>query len=115
MTKKEVYEILKKIAPENAAKIVVDYEGSGDEFGSFHTMTAFDANDHSIDHIFSQDVIWKNKIDDYIFDLFDKTSYVDFNNEGSAGTVTFDLDHFATIIENKSYFLADEENPDEYF
>jgi hypothetical protein len=114
MNKKDTYKELKTLVPKNAAKIVIEYYGSGDSFSSFHGTTIYDADNRDITGSSNVFDIERTACD-YMFDIFDQTGYVNFNNDGCAGTVTFDLDHFATTLENKSYYEAEVENPDEFF
>jgi hypothetical protein len=96
VSKKEVYAALKEKYPE-LTTLEVEYYGSGDNFDDFHTITGFDKDGNGLD-ISTGEVY--GIIDDYCFHIFDMSGQIDFNDEGSEGTIKFDLVNNITTLDN---------------
>jgi hypothetical protein len=115
MTKKEVIAGLAELVP-GAQKVVLRYEGGGDDFDSFSDLVVLDDQDKNIGDLetyeIEQTIIKLTQ--DYIFDVIFAQAICspDFNNEGSSGTVTFDLLNRVITLEN-SYWTDVTEYPDE--
>jgi hypothetical protein len=115
MTKKEIIAGLAELVP-GAQKVVLRYEGGGDDFDSFNSLVVLDDQDKNIGDLetyeIEQTIIKLTQ--DYIFDVIFAQAECspDFNNEGSSGTVTFDLLNRVITLEN-SYWRDATEYPDE--
>jgi hypothetical protein len=92
-TKKETLTALAEAFP-GVAEFVIGFQGSGDDFDSFFDYSAYDATGKVIDiHSGNQNENkFTNIANDYIWYLFYAAkSQPNFNNDGSDGTVTFDM------------------------
>lgn len=110
-TKSEVFAELKKKYP-TVSKISISYEGSGDSFGDFYHIVADDqdGNDMEISHGEIQNIV-----EDYCFEIFDKSGQPNFNDDGSTGTITLDIDNNITILDNYWYVRTEEHTGTEYY
>jgi hypothetical protein len=90
---------LKEDFPE-VLKINVQYMGSGDSFEDFwdQTVECKDGKDSTIDQSEYEDLLW------YAIENSD----ADFNNDGSEGTITIDLENQKLSIDN--YYRVMETN-----
>ena len=115
MTKKEVIAGLAELVP-GAQKVVLRYEGGGDDFDSFSDLVVLDDQDKNIGDLetYENEQTIIKLTQDYIFDVIFAQAVCspDFNNEGSSGTVTFDLLNRVITLEN-SYWTDVTEYPDE--
>lgn len=114
-TKKEILAQLAELFP-GAQKLIIRYEGGGDDFDSFSELQVRDDKGQNIneyDTLEFQDKFIEIT-QDYIFDsIFDRARCrPNFNNEGSSGTVTFDMLNKVVILEN-TYWEDVTEYPDE--
>lgn len=115
MTKKEIISGLVKLLP-GAQKVILRYEGSGDSFDSFNSIAVLDDQGVNIEDLetynVETDVI--NHIGDYMFDTIFPSAECEpnFNDEGSSGTITFDLLNKVIILEN-TYWEDVTEYPDD--
>jgi hypothetical protein len=114
-TKKEILAKLAEVFP-GAQKFIIRYEGGGDNFDSFSELQVRDNMNKNIkeyDTLEFQDK-FIGLTQDYIFDsIFENAKCSpNFNNEGSSGTVTFDMLNKVVILEN-SYWEDITEYPDE--
>lgn len=102
--KKSKKEILADLAEKfpGAAKFEIGFQGAGDDFDSFYDYTAFDADGKVIERfsggrnensflLITQDYI------DHIF--MTANSQPDWNNDGSDGTVTFDMVNKVVVLQ----------------
>lgn len=115
MTKKEILAGLVKLLP-GAHKVVLSYEGSGDSFDSFNSIVVLNDQDENMGDLETYEIETNviNHIGDYMFDVIFPQAECspDFNNEGSSGTITFDLLNRVITLEN-SYWVDDTEYPDD--
>lgn len=97
-----VYQTLIKMKKEFpiAKTISVDYSGSGDSFDSFYSVI-------SEEDIELNEREFINEYEDILFAAINKTQ-ADFNNEGSRGTVTFDLENIKVYTDNYFYISTEE-------
>lgn len=118
-TKKETIVALVEKFPE-VSKIRIGYQGGGDNFDSFYDFSIYDLDNKEIVSSQFDENTFLNIADDYIWYIFNNAqSQPDFNNDGSEGTVTFDLINRAVILEVT--YLEDvtpeydgDENADDY-
>jgi hypothetical protein len=92
-TKKETLAGLAEAFP-GVASFEIGFQGAGDNFDSFYDYTAYDAEGKVIDiHSgFSNENKFLQIAEDYIWYVMDNAhNQPDFNNDGSDGTVTFDM------------------------
>jgi hypothetical protein len=116
---------LKKLYPKTG-KIVIGYQGSGDQFDDFYDVEAyvalgknknlkeFEKNRPVSEEIkkIDEDVRSHNSfISSVIFDAFEKHDGISFNDEGCSGLVNIDLDEGSIKIENTYYYTSSEESP----
>lgn len=115
MTKKEILAGLAKLLP-GAQKVVLSYEGSGDNFDSFNSIVVLNDQDENMGDLETYEIETHviNHIGDYMFDVIFPQAECspDFNNEGSSGIITFDLLNRVITLEN-SYWIDDTEYPDD--
>lgn len=109
--KQEVCRQLKELNP-NIAKVEISYSGSGDSFGDFYNLDAYDTDGKSI--AISQGEI-QNIVEDYCFEVFDKSGQPNFNDEGSEGTITIDVDNLITTLDNYEVYRETRSTGIEYF
>jgi hypothetical protein len=128
--KKVAYETARSTYP-GVSKIEIDFAGMGDSFDHF---TEFRLYDRDLQEIGGPnrgvDPTDNQTLKDYFFDVLNFSQYVTFNDEGSFGTITMDLDNMVTKLECTWYgteeydeeteeyeYLDDEETeqPTEYF
>lgn len=114
-TKKEILAQLAEIFP-GAQKIIIAYNGSGDDFDSFTELVVLDDKGQNMKDLETMDLQdqFLKLTQDYIFDsIFDRAQCApNFNNEGSSGHLTFDMLNKVVILEN-SYWEDITEYPDE--
>ena len=92
-TKKETLAGLAERFP-GVASFEIGFQGAGDNFDSFFDYTAFDASGKVIDEFsgYQNESAFIAIAEDYIDHIFNTAhSQPDFNNDGSDGTVTFDM------------------------
>lgn len=114
-TKKEVLGTLVEKFP-GAQKLIIYYNGAGDDFDSFSSLAVLDGENKNLVDLES----WEKQEEfikltqNYIFDVIFENANCqpDFNNEGSTGTVTFDLLNKVVTLEN-SYWEDVTEYPDD--
>jgi len=107
-----VYAELKETFP-TAATIEVSYEGSGDSFGDFWSITAYDAAGKELENYSHGDI--QNIIEDYCFEVFEMSGEPDFNNDGSDGTIKFDILNQITTLDNYVKYVESRHTGTEYF
>jgi ornithine carbamoyltransferase len=114
-SKKEILAQLASLLP-GAQKIIIHYEGSGDNFNSFDELAVIDADNKNMaqfENYQVQEEVLKI-VENYIFDSIFARAHCtpNFNNEGSSGTITFDLLNKVVILEN-SYWEDVTEYPED--
>lgn len=109
-TKAEVYQKLKEAFPK-AAKITISYSGSGDDFGDFWRLEAEESDGKEL-KISESD--FRHITEDYMFDLLDNSD-ADFNNDGSEGTIEFDLENMVTTLDNYEIYMETRATGVKYF
>lgn len=109
--KQEVCKQLKEMYPD-IAKVEISYSGSGDSFGDFYNIDAYNSEDKSINisHGQLQDVV-----EDYCFHIFDMSGQPNFNDEGSEGTITIDVDNMVTTLDNYEVYRETRSTGIEHF
>lgn len=113
-SKKEVIAQLAEKFP-NAAKFEISYAGSGDSFDSFYSLDAVDADGKNIQDYERRESEFLSITEDYIFELFERSGNPDFNNDGSEGTVTFDMVNKAVILHNYWIIHSTESSGEEVY
>ena len=109
--KKQTYEQLKKNLPE-ASIIEIIQSGSGDAFDDFYSIEVYDKDKKEIK---TEHGTIQSLIEDYCFEVFDKSGNPNFNDEGSTGTVKLDLDNYITTLDNYWYVRTEEHSGTEHF
>jgi hypothetical protein len=92
-TKKETLAGLAERFP-GVASFEIGFQGAGDNFDSFFDYTAFSADGKVIEEFsgYQNESAFIAIVGDYIDHIFNTAhSQPDFNNDGSDGTVTFDM------------------------
>jgi hypothetical protein len=107
-----VYAQLKETFPK-AATIEVSYEGSGDSFGDFWSVTAYDSDNKELKDYSSGEI--QHIIEDYCFEVFEMSGEPDFNNDGSEGTIKFDILNQVTTLDNYTKYVESRHTGTEYF
>lgn len=107
-----VYAQLKEKFP-TAVLIEVSYEGSGDCFGDFWQITAYDANKKEIKDASHGEI--QSIIEDYCFEIFDMSGEPNFNDDGSEGTIKFDILNLVTTLDNYEKYTDTRHTGTEYF
>ena len=117
--KRVAYDIARSLYP-GVAKIEIDFSGMGDSFDHFSEFRLYDQDlqeiggpnrglDPTSNHI----------LHDYFFDVLNLSQYVTFNDQGSFGTITMDLDNVVTRLDCVWYggeeYDEETEKPTEYF
>lgn len=97
---KDVIKWVREQCGQEADRIVVHYEGSGDSFGSFYDAQVYEGN-KVIKDGYQLAEEFTSKFEDIIWQLLD-SSGADFNNDGSDGTIMFDLNLGAAAVDNYS-------------
>lgn len=95
-SKKEVLAQLAEKFPA-ATKFTIEYNGSGDSFDSFYNFDAEDAGGKSLP-INENDFM--GIAEDFIFDIFERSGNPNFNDDGSEGTVEFDMVNKVVTLHN---------------
>jgi hypothetical protein len=91
----------------NLSKFEISYQGSGDSFDSFDDYTAYDKKGN-VDLPLSSQLEKLFETDDFeaiLWKIID-SSEADFNNDGSRGTITFDLEEDKIVIDNYYYEMV---------
>ena len=107
-----VYAQLKEKYP-TAATIEVSYEGSGDSFGDFWSITAYDAAGNEVKDASHGEI--QHIIEDYCYEIFEMSGEPDFNNDGSEGTIKFDILNQVTTLDNYVKYVETRHTGTEYF
>jgi hypothetical protein len=92
-TKKETLAELAEKFP-GVASFEIGFQGAGDNFDSFYDYTAYDAEGKVIEPFsgYQNENSFLHVAEEYIWYIMDNAhSQPDFNNDGSDGTVTFDM------------------------
>ena len=101
--KKVAYDIARSLYP-GVAKIEIDFAGMGDSFDHFSEFRLYDQDLQEIGGPnIGEDPTSNHILHDYFFDILDSSQYVTFNNEGSYGTITLDLDNMITQLDCNWY------------
>jgi len=107
-----VYAELKEEFP-TVATIEVSYEGSGDSFGDFWSIVAYDAAGNLLNDVSSGAI--QHIIEDYCYEIFEMSGEPDFNNDGSEGTIKFDIQNQVTTLDNYVKYVESRHTGTEYF
>lgn len=104
INKREVLTQLKERFPK-ADELTIHYFGAGDSFESFSSLVALDENDQNISEYENSYDIEQEFIkitEDIIFDIMDNraNNQPNFNDDGSEGSVTFNLVDRVIVLEN---------------
>lgn len=99
LSKKEILAQLAERFP-NAAKFELSYYGSGDSFDSFHSFDVQDVNERNIPEYEKDESDFLNITENYIFDIFERSGNPNFNDDGSEGTITFDMINKVVTLHN---------------
>ena len=110
--KQEVCKQLKEINPDIAI-VEISYSCSGDSFGDFYNIDAYDSDRKAIDIVSHGQI--QDVIEDYCFEIFDKSGQPNFNDEGSEGTITIDVDNQVTKLDNYEVYRETRSTGIEYF
>jgi hypothetical protein len=110
-TKQEVCKKLKELNP-NISIVEIEYSGSGDSFGDFYNIYITDADRNAVE-VNQGDV--QTIVEDYCFEIFDLSGQPDFNNDGSEGTITIDVDNMITKLDNYRLYMERESTGEEFF
>lgn len=110
--KQEVCKQIKELDPDIAI-VEISYSGSGDSFGDFYNIDAYDSDKKMID-IASHGAL-QSIIEDYCFEVFDMSGQPNFNDEGSEGTITIDVDNQVTKLDNYEVYRETRSTGIEYF
>jgi hypothetical protein len=97
VSKKEVLAQLTEAFPA-AVKFRIEYSGSGDNFDSFYSFDAEDAEGKDIPTISENDFM--RIAEDFIFDIFERSGNPNFNDDGSEGSVEFDMINKVVTLHN---------------
>ena len=101
--KRSAYDVARSLYP-GVSKIEIDFAGMGDSFDHF---TEFRLYDHDLQEINGPnrgvDPTDNQILRDYFFTVFSNSQYVTFNNEGSYGTISMDLDNMITQLDCNWY------------
>lgn len=98
-TKKEILAQLAEMFP-NAAMFEISYSGSGDSFDSFYSFDAQDANGRNIPEYDRRESEFLNVAEDFLFDIFERSGNPNFNDDGSEGTIKFDMLNKVVTLHN---------------
>jgi hypothetical protein len=102
VSKKEIMAQLTEAFPA-AVKFNIEYNGSGDDFNSFYDFDAEDANGKSLD---ISETEFMRIAEDFVWDMFERSPNVDFNDGGCEGEVTFDMINKVVTLHN--YYIVKE-------
>lgn len=108
--KKELFNELKKMYP-SVSTIEIGYYGGGDSFDSF---TSIDAKDSAGGIVRIDDNEVLTLADSFIWQCLDNSN-ADFNDGGSEGTITLDLDNFVATIDNYELYTESRFTGTEHF
>ena len=109
--KQEVCKQLKEL-DQRISIVEIEYSGSGDSFGDFYNIYVTDADKNEIN--VSQGAV-QHIVEDYCFEVFDMSGQPDFNNDGSEGTITIDVDNMVTKLDNYRLYMERESTGEEFF
>jgi hypothetical protein len=98
-TKKEVLAQLAEAFP-GATQFVIEYGGYGDDFSSFHSLDVTCTNKENEREYDRRETEFLNIAGDYIWNIFDSSSDVSFNDDGSEGTIKFDMINKVVTLHN---------------
>ena len=110
-TKQEVCKQLKEL-DQRISIVEIEYSGSGDSFGDFYNIYVTDADKNEV-NVNQGDV--QTIVEDYCFEVFDMSGQPDFNNDGSEGTITIDVDNMVTKLDNYRLYMERESTGEEFF
>jgi hypothetical protein len=110
-TKKEVLAQLNEAFPA-ATKFHIEYSGTGDDFDSFYSFDAEDAEGKSLPIDESE---FLQIAEDFIFDIFERSGNPDFNNDGCEGTVVFDMVNKVVTLHNYNFVIETVSTGEEIF
>lgn len=105
----KIMDKVRALAPEGTARIEISYYGSGDSFGEFNETTLLTADGGCVmdgekfaklKEDISEDDLWKVL----------EGSDADFNNDGSEGTIIFDLVEGTITVQNN--YIVRSSSPD---
>jgi hypothetical protein len=108
--KKTLFKQLKEMYPA-VSTIEVGYYGGGDSFDSF---TSVDAKDSTGGIVKIDDNEVLELADSFIWHCLDNSN-ADFNDGGSEGTITLDLDNFVASIDNYELYTESRFTGTEHF
>ena len=111
LIKKEVLAELAQAFP-TVKKFVSSYAGAGDNFDSFYQLDTYDADNKPVD-------IKENEFlaitEDYMWDIFERSGNPNFNDDGSEGTITFDMVNKVVTLHNYWMIRTSESSGEEEF
>lgn len=110
-TKQEVCKQLKEL-DQRISIVEIEYSGSGDSFGDFYNIYVTDADKNEINVIQGE---VQTIVEDYCFEVFEMSGQPDFNNDGSEGTITIDVDNMVTKLDNYRLYMERESTGEEFF
>lgn len=110
-TKQEVCKQLKEL-DQRISIVEIEYSGSGDSFGDFYNIYVTDADKNEV-NVSQGDV--QSIVEDYCFEVFEMSGHPDFNNDGSEGTITIDVDNMVTKLDNYRLYMERESTGEEFF
>lgn len=96
LIKKEVLAELAAAFP-TVVKFVSSYAGAGDNFDSFYQLDTYDSEGKPVD---ISDSKFLDITEDYMFEIFERSGNPNFNDDGSEGTVTFDMVNKVVTLHN---------------
>ena len=96
ISKKEILASLAEKFPQ-VVKFEVSYSGSGDSFDSFYSLDTYDADGKPVNVSEGE---FLNLTNDYMFEIFERSGNPNFNDDGSEGTITFDMVNKVVTLHN---------------
>ena len=98
-TKKEVLAQLAEAFP-GATELTIEYGGYGDSFDSFYSLSVVCEDKTKESEYEIRDSDFLAIAEDFIFDIFERSGNPNFNDDGSEGTVKFDMLNKVVTLHN---------------
>lgn len=98
-TKKEVLAQLAETFP-GATEFLIEYGGYGDSFDSFYSLSVTCTNKEDESKYESREQDFLQITEEFMYDIFDRSGNPNFNDDGSEGTIKFDMINKVVTLHN---------------
>lgn len=98
-SKKEVLAQLAETFP-GATEFLIEYGGYGDSFDSFYSLSVTCTNKEDESKYETRERDFLEITENFMYDIFDRSGNPNFNDDGSEGTIKFDMINKVVTLHN---------------